>query len=105
MSHFTPDPDAPDRDAIAVLAYQLWQQRGCPEGSGEEDWARAEALLRADALRQQRQAEAAPTPDLAAAADPLPRKTPRAAKALKLAGESSARKTRVSRARPARPDA
>ena len=26
---------------IAVLAYELWQARGCPEGSSEEDWFRA----------------------------------------------------------------
>lgn len=31
--------------AIANLAYKLWQQRGCPEGTPEEDWSRAEHLL------------------------------------------------------------
>jgi hypothetical protein len=27
---------------IAVLAYQFWQERGCPHGTSEEDWFRAE---------------------------------------------------------------
>jgi hypothetical protein len=34
---------------IAVLAYQLWQSRGCPEGSPDEDWFRAARDLRAQA--------------------------------------------------------
>jgi hypothetical protein len=32
----------PDHEQIASLAYQLWEQRGCPEGSPDEDWIRAE---------------------------------------------------------------
>lgn len=36
---------AKDQD-IAALAYRLWQGRGCPEGSPEEDWFRATAQLR-----------------------------------------------------------
>jgi hypothetical protein len=31
---------------IAALAHQLWQARGCPEGSPEEDWFRAARELR-----------------------------------------------------------
>lgn len=31
---------------IAALAHELWQQRGCPEGSPEEDWYRAAQQLR-----------------------------------------------------------
>ena len=27
---------------IATMAYAIWQSRGCPEGSPEEDWSRAE---------------------------------------------------------------
>jgi hypothetical protein len=34
-------------EQTAALAYALWQERGCPEGSPEEDWFRAEAELRA----------------------------------------------------------
>jgi hypothetical protein len=30
---------------IAALAYRLWQERGCPVGSPEEDWYRAEELI------------------------------------------------------------
>ena len=30
-----------DEQEIAQLAYELWQSRGCPEGSPEEDWFRA----------------------------------------------------------------
>ena len=37
----------PDDDAIARLAYNLWVERGRPEGSSEEDWFRARGLLRA----------------------------------------------------------
>jgi hypothetical protein len=31
---------------IAVLAYKLWQARGCPEGSSQEDWFHAVAELK-----------------------------------------------------------
>lgn len=34
---------------IAALAYELWQARGCPEGSAEEDWFRAAETLRSRA--------------------------------------------------------
>jgi hypothetical protein len=34
-------------DEIAALAHELWQARGCPYGSPEEDWLRAETELRA----------------------------------------------------------
>jgi hypothetical protein len=35
------------QDEIARYAYQCWQERGCPHGSPEEDWHRAERELRA----------------------------------------------------------
>jgi hypothetical protein len=35
-----------NRDDIATLAYMLWQERGCPVGSDEEDWFRAEEQLK-----------------------------------------------------------
>lgn len=35
---------------IAALAYELWQARGCPDGSPEEDWFRAAAALRSRAF-------------------------------------------------------
>ena len=34
-------------DQIAELAYSYWEARGCQGGSPEEDWARAEAELKA----------------------------------------------------------
>jgi hypothetical protein len=37
---------APDSSAIEVRAYELWVQRGCPIGSPEVDWFRAEAEIR-----------------------------------------------------------
>ncbi len=33
-------------EQIATLAYQFWQARGCPQGSPEEDWFRAEEELK-----------------------------------------------------------
>jgi hypothetical protein len=33
-------------DDIAALAYKLWQARGCPEDSADEDWFRAAEELR-----------------------------------------------------------
>ena len=36
-----------DSAEIAALAYQLWQARGCPEGSPEVDWLEAEKQIRA----------------------------------------------------------
>lgn len=35
----------PEFSEIAALAYQLWTDRGCPIGSPEEDWVRAEKEL------------------------------------------------------------
>ena len=48
----TTSPDAQpavaeiDETRIAALAYQLWQERGCPIGSDQDDWFRAETMLR-----------------------------------------------------------
>lgn len=36
---------SPSEDQIAIAAYQLWLERGCPHGSHQEDWSRAEAML------------------------------------------------------------
>jgi monoterpene epsilon-lactone hydrolase len=36
----------PSREEIAQRAYQLWEERGRPHGSDEEDWHRAERELR-----------------------------------------------------------
>ena len=34
------------RDDLAACAYRCWHERGCPEGSPEVDWHRAEEELR-----------------------------------------------------------
>lgn len=34
------------RERIALLAYSYWEARGCPFGSPEEDWLRAEQEVR-----------------------------------------------------------
>jgi hypothetical protein len=39
------DPD-PDESSIAALAHQLWMARGCPAGSDQQDWFRAESMLK-----------------------------------------------------------
>jgi hypothetical protein len=39
--------DGPDIEAIKALAYQLWMERGSPDGSADQDWHRAEQELRA----------------------------------------------------------
>ena len=39
-------PGTPQYDEIANRAYELWERRGCPIGSPEEDWIRAEEELR-----------------------------------------------------------
>ena len=45
-----PAPAAPEEshptEDLAALAYSLWQARGCPEGSPEEDWFHAAEQLR-----------------------------------------------------------
>jgi hypothetical protein len=35
-----------DQRRTALLAYEFWRARGCPEGSPEEDWFLAEEQLR-----------------------------------------------------------
>ena len=32
-------------DQITQLAYQLWQARGCPDGSPDQDWFEAERTV------------------------------------------------------------
>jgi hypothetical protein len=38
----------PSQQDIAKLAYALWEERGMPEGSAEEDWIEAERQLRGE---------------------------------------------------------
>lgn len=41
-------------DEIAKLAYALWEQRGCPYGSPEVDWLKAERQLHESSKRVSR---------------------------------------------------
>jgi Protein of unknown function (DUF2934) len=41
-----PDTAQPTATQIAALAYELWKARGCPEGSPDADWLRAEEQLK-----------------------------------------------------------
>ena len=44
----SPQPETHDfHEQVAILAYHLWQERGCPEGSPEVDWLQAEQQLQA----------------------------------------------------------
>ncbi len=40
-----PQTSDPTTEQIAALAYALWQERGCPDGSPEVDWFQAEEQL------------------------------------------------------------
>ena len=37
----------PEHGSIGELAYRLWQARGCPDGTAEQDWLEAEKQLQA----------------------------------------------------------
>lgn len=37
-------------EEVKRLAHEYWQARGCPEGSPEEDWFRAEMIINGKAL-------------------------------------------------------
>ena len=45
-----------DHEAVEAMAYQLWLLRGCPVGSDQEDWYRAEAELKGKRQGNQRAA-------------------------------------------------
>jgi hypothetical protein len=51
--------EGPTHDEIAARAHRCWHERGCPEGSPEVDWQRAEQELRAE--RQSRRSQTAST--------------------------------------------
>lgn len=52
LDGFSDDPELVDglvdRTEIEKHAYELWQARGCPSGSPDEDWFRAETDLRSN---------------------------------------------------------
>jgi hypothetical protein len=45
------EPAASLHDQIALLAYAYWEERGCPSGSAEEDWLRAEQEISGSSRR------------------------------------------------------
>lgn len=54
----TSDPDVQadssdtlQQTAISARAYELWRERGCPSGSDQEDWFRAEQELKGRAAQ------------------------------------------------------
>jgi len=42
----------PPHDQIASRAYELWCERGCPDGSPDQDWLRAEVEIEASNASQ-----------------------------------------------------
>ena len=40
-----PQPEAPTEDQVAVRAYEIWVERGRPEGTDREVWFEAERRL------------------------------------------------------------
>ena len=64
-------------EEVAHLAYELWQARGCPEGSSEIDWLHAEQELRSRII--EKNSEPAPPPlSRKSAAGPRVLRAPRA---------------------------
>ena len=41
-----PIPQPENQQEIISLAYEFWQARGCPDGTPEDDWFRAEEELK-----------------------------------------------------------
>jgi hypothetical protein len=48
--------------AIAKLAYQFWEERGCPEGPSEEDWYKAELTLIENKILKEKKENPSQTP-------------------------------------------
>ena len=48
----TSNRELPSHDQIAVAAYRLWEERGRPEGSPDDDWFSAEKQMLASRRRQ-----------------------------------------------------
>ena len=58
-------PTAENHEGIAALAHALWQARGCPNGSTEEDWFQAKQKLAERSARQKVELQGADGPILA----------------------------------------
>lgn len=59
---------APTHEQVAALAHELWQERGCPEGSDVDIWLEAERQL--NGAPATRPGHVDPIPADPAAADP-----------------------------------
>jgi len=46
-------PQNSSHEEIAVRAYHLWEERGRPIGSPEEDWSRAEKEMRGEEVARE----------------------------------------------------
>jgi len=62
-----------DEEAVRAKAHQLWVERGCPEGTSDEDWYEAERILR-ESGQAAGPAEAPAEPE--PASDPRPEPEP-----------------------------
>lgn len=47
----------PEHRSIGELAYRLWQARGCPDGTAEQDWLEAEKQLATSRAARPRSSE------------------------------------------------
>ena len=52
----------PNDEKTRVLAYQLWERDGCPEGKDDEYWHAAEKLLRDEGEDRPDNTPTTPTP-------------------------------------------
>jgi Protein of unknown function (DUF2934) len=57
-------PGPENQEEIAALAHALWQARGCPNGSPEEDWFQAKQELAERSGRQNVELQAVDGPIL-----------------------------------------
>jgi hypothetical protein len=94
----------PEHRSIGELAYHLWQARGCPAGSAEQDWLEAERqLLSAPRAAESRAAEptaAAPRSDEPAANADTQWKAPRAPRAPPTGSAARPRRSRSTQGKP-----
>jgi hypothetical protein len=58
-------PGPENHEEIAALAHALWQARGCPDGSPEEDWFQAKQALAERSGRPRAESQGAGGPILA----------------------------------------
>jgi hypothetical protein len=53
------EPQTPEQ--IGALAYELWQARGCPDGTPDEDWFRAEREIAGSKRVDEKEVESRPS--------------------------------------------